>query len=123
MKWKPVVPVLVLVCATLGSATPLLAQAVQTSALSGIVRDTTGAVLPGATVTVSSPQQVGGVQTSVSDSQGVYRFPALRPGTYEMEAVLPGSRTSDAPTSSSSSAPRRRSTWPSRSRPSVRPCR
>ena len=93
MKWKPVVPVMALLCAILGAATPLLAQAVQTSTLTGTVRDSTGAVLPGVTVSVSSPQQIGGVQTSVTDSQGVYRFPALRPGTYEMETTLPGFRT------------------------------
>ena len=93
MKWKPVVPVIAVLCAILGAATPLLAQAVQTSTLTGTVRDSTGAVLPGVTVSVSSPQQIGGVQTSVTDSQGVYRFPALRPGTYEMETTLPGFRT------------------------------
>jgi hypothetical protein len=93
MKWKPVVPVIVLVCAIVGTATPLLAQAVQTSTLTGTVKDSTGAVLPGVTVNVSSPQQVGGVQTSVTDSQGVYRFPALHPGIYEMETTLAGFRT------------------------------
>jgi hypothetical protein len=93
MKWKPVVPVIALVCAWLAAATPLLAQAVQTSSLTGTVKDSTGAVLPGVTVNVSSPQQVGGVQTSVSDSQGVYRFPALRPGIYEMETTLAGFKT------------------------------
>src|SRR5256885_16423061 len=93
MKWKPVVPVLALLCAMLGTATPLLAQAVQTSALTGTVKDSTGAVLPGVTVNVSSPQQVGGVQTSVTDAQGVYRFPALRPGTYQMDVSLAGFKT------------------------------
>ena len=91
--WKPVVPVLALVCALLGTTTPLLAQAVQTSALTGTVKDSTGAVLPGVTVNVSSPQQVGGVQTSVTDSQGIYRFPALHPGVYEMETTLAGFKT------------------------------
>jgi carboxypeptidase family protein/TonB-dependent receptor-like protein len=93
MRWKPVVPVLAFVCAMLGAATPLLAQAVQTSALTGTVKDSTGAVLPGVTVSVSSPQQVGGVQTSVTDAQGIYRFPALRPGVYEMETALAGFKT------------------------------
>src|SRR5262245_51410431 len=93
MKWKRVVPVIALACALLGSATPLLAQAVQTSALTGTVKDTTGAVLPGVTVSVSSPQQVGGVQTSVTDAQGTYRFPALRPGVYEMDTTLAGFKT------------------------------
>ena len=71
MKWKPVGPAIALVCAILGSATPLLAQAVQTSTLTGTIKDTTGSVLPGVTVNVSSPQQVGGVQTSISDAQGI----------------------------------------------------
>jgi Carboxypeptidase regulatory-like domain/TonB dependent receptor/TonB-dependent Receptor Plug Domain len=93
MKWKPAVPVVAFVCAMLGTATPLLAQAVQTSTLTGTVKDSTGAVLPGVTVNVSSPQQVGGVQTNVTDSQGIYRFPALRPGVYEMETTLAGFKT------------------------------
>jgi hypothetical protein len=93
MNWKRVVPVLALTCAMGGASGPLFAQAVQTAALTGTVKDSTGAVLPGATVNVSSPSQVGGVQTSVSDSQGIYRFPALRPGVYEMEATLQGFKT------------------------------
>src|SRR5438105_7561381 len=93
MKWKPVVPVIAVVCAIIGTATPLLAQAVQTSTLTGTIKDTTGAVLPGVTVNVSSPSQVGGVQTNVTDSQGIYRFPALHPGVFEMEAILSGFRT------------------------------
>src|SRR5437763_9635937 len=93
MKWKTVVPLLAFVCAMLGSATPLLAQAVQTSTLTGTVKDSTGAVLPGVTVNVSSPQQVGGVQTSVTDSQGIYRFPALHPGVYDMDTTLAGFKT------------------------------
>src|SRR5207244_13305775 len=89
-----VVPLLVLACAACGVATvPLFAQAVQTATLTGTVKDTTGGVLPGVTVNVSSPSQVGGVQTAVSDADGIYRFPALHPGVYEMEAKLPGFRT------------------------------
>src|SRR5438105_7937104 len=93
MNWKRVVPVLVLACAMGGLARPLFAQAVQTAALTGTVKDSTGAVLPGATVNVSSPSMVGGVQTSVTDSQGIYRFPALRPGIYQMETTLSGFKT------------------------------
>jgi outer membrane receptor protein involved in Fe transport len=93
MTWKPVVAVMVLASAIVATTTPLLAQAVQTSSLAGTIKDSTGAVLPGVTVNVSSPTQVGGVQTSVSDSQGIYRFPALRPGVYEMETSLAGFKT------------------------------
>ena len=90
MKWKLAVAVVALAATVLVATAPLLAQAVQTSTLSGTIRDGSGGVLPGVTVTVSSPSQVGGTQTSVTDSQGVYRFPALHPGVYEMEAALSG---------------------------------
>src|SRR5689334_23949175 len=93
MKWTRVVPLLALVACGIGTTTPLFAQAVQTSSLTGTVKDETGAVLPGVTVNASSPSQVGGVQTTVTDSQGVYRFPALHPGVYEMEATLAGFKT------------------------------
>ena len=93
MTWKPVVAVMVLASAIVATTTPLFAQAVQTSSLAGTIKDSTGAVLPGVTVNVSSPSQVGGVQTSVTDSQGIYRFPALRPGVYEMETSLAGFKT------------------------------
>ncbi|MEP6467839.1 MAG: carboxypeptidase-like regulatory domain-containing protein, partial [Parafilimonas sp.] len=94
MKWKSAVARLAFMCAALvAAASPLLAQAVQTSALTGTVKDTSGAVLPGVTVNVSSPSQVGGVQTRITNSQGTYRFPALHPGIYEMETALAGFKT------------------------------
>src|SRR5213078_1246947 len=93
MMWKRVVPALALLCVVGGAAAPLFAQAVQTTVLTGTVKDTTGGVLPGVTVNVTSPSQVGGVQTTVSDTDGIYRFPALHPGLYEMEVRLPGFRT------------------------------
>jgi hypothetical protein len=93
MTWKCVFTSVAILGALFGSANSVRAQAVQTAALGGTVADSTGAVLPGVTVSVSSPQQVGGVQTSVTDSQGLYRFPALKPGTYEMEVTLPGFKT------------------------------
>src|ERR1700682_4193350 len=88
MKWKRAVSIVACVCASIGTAAPLLAQAVQTSTLAGTVKDSTGAVLPGVTVNVASPSQVGGVQSSITDSQGMYRFPALHPGVYTMETTL-----------------------------------
>jgi Carboxypeptidase regulatory-like domain/TonB dependent receptor len=94
MMWKSAVATLALVGAALvAAAAPLLAQAVQTSTLTGTIKDGTGGVLPGVTVSVSSPVQVGGVQTSVTDSQGIYRFPALHPGIYQMESSLSGFKT------------------------------
>jgi hypothetical protein len=94
MRWKSTIATIALLVAVLvANAPPLLAQAVQTSTLSGTIKDASGAVLPGATVNVSSPSQVGGVQTSITDSQGVYRFPALHPGIYQLEATLSGFNT------------------------------
>src|SRR5581483_8751627 len=92
MRWKRVVPLIALAVAiaTFGTTVPLYAQAVQTATLTGTAKDSSGAVLPGVTVNVSSPSQVGGVQTTVTDSQGIYRFPALHPGVYELEATLAG---------------------------------
>src|SRR5438067_12158680 len=63
-----------------------------TGSINGKAADTSGAVLPGVTVTVASPSLMG-VQTSVSDGGGNYRFPALPPGTYTVTFELPGFTT------------------------------
>ena len=52
----------------------------QSGSIQGVVKDSSGAVLPGVTVEARSPG-IGGVRTTVSDSLGNYRFPALPPGT------------------------------------------
>src|SRR3954452_11646251 len=57
--------------------------------IEGVVKDASGAVLPGATVEARSPSLVG-VQSTSSDANGVYRFPALAPGLYEVTATLQG---------------------------------
>ncbi len=71
----------------------LFAQAQTTSTLTGTITDSTGAVVPGATVSITSPSLIGGAHSTVSDSQGVYRFPSLQPGVYELTAELQGFRT------------------------------
>ena len=66
------------------SAVPALGQgggASSTGTIQGRVTDAQGAVLPGVTVTATSPSMPG-VQTAVSSDTGNYRFPALPPGTY-----------------------------------------
>ena len=75
-----------LLCALLAT-TPALAQT--TGGINGTITDNTGAMLPGVTVTATSPSQMG-VQTTVSNEQGVYRFPALVPGTYSVGYELAG---------------------------------
>ncbi len=66
-------------------AAPLAAQE-QRGTIEGIVRDTSGAVLPGVTVEAKSPS--GAMLTTVSDATGVYRFPSVAPGTYTISAAL-----------------------------------
>src|SRR5947208_6612180 len=63
-----------------------------TGSINGKVADSSGGVLPGVTVTASSPSLMG-VQTSVTDTGGNYRFPALPPGTYTVTFELPGFNT------------------------------
>ncbi|PYR61765.1 MAG: hypothetical protein DMF91_08860, partial [Acidobacteria bacterium] len=63
-----------------------------TGSINGKVLDASGAVLPGVTVTAASASLMG-VQTSVTDSGGNYRFPALPPGTYALSYELPGFNT------------------------------
>lgn len=60
------------------------------SAIAGTVRDTTGAVLPGVTVEVSSPAIIEGVRVTVSAGNGQYRVVDLRPGTYTVVFSLTG---------------------------------
>lgn len=59
------------------------------SRLTGRVTDSSGAALPGVTVTLSSPRLTG-TFTAVTDGTGQYTFPALPPGTYEMRFELAG---------------------------------
>ena len=65
----------------------------QTTGLGGVVKDTTGAVLPGVTVEASSPALIEKVRMALTDSQGLYRIVDLRPGTYSVTFTLPGFTT------------------------------
>jgi carboxypeptidase family protein len=61
--------------------------------IGGTVTDTSGAVLPGVTVTLSNPGVIGGDQSTISDANGAYQFARLVPGTYRVKAELQGFRT------------------------------
>lgn len=49
--------------------------------------------LPGATITVSSTDLIGGSSVAITDAGGHYRFPALAPGVYQVKAELSGFQT------------------------------
>src|SRR5918993_1640511 len=63
------------------------------SAFSGIVRDTSGAVLPGVTVEASSPVLIEKTRSVVTDGEGRYSIVDLRPGTYLVVFTLTGFNT------------------------------
>ncbi len=64
----------------------------QGGSIQGVVKDSSGAVLPGVTVEVKAAA-TGATSTAITDGEGVYRFPALPPGTYEITAALQGFST------------------------------
>src|SRR5881296_922247 len=69
------------------------AQSSGAGAITGVVRDTSGAVIPGVTVEASSPALIDRVRSVVSDERGLYRIVDLRPGSYSVTFTLPGFRT------------------------------
>ncbi len=81
-------PALVVLTLLLGA---LAAEAqVLPGTMIGVVRDESGAVLPGATVTVTSPALPGGPVSVVTGTQGEYRVTGLVPGTYALSIALQG---------------------------------
>jgi hypothetical protein len=66
-----------------------LAQGETTSAIVGQVRDTTDAVVPGATVTITN-HETGLKRSARTDDAGRFNFPQLKPGTYSVKAEAQG---------------------------------
>src|SRR5437588_6235244 len=64
-------------------------QRATTGTVTGKIADSSGAVLPGVTVLLKSPEALGEV-TAVSDAQGIYRVANLPPATYDVRAELSG---------------------------------
>src|SRR5262245_16508882 len=79
---------LLLACVVLALPGAAAAQ----SGIVGVVRDTTGAVMPGVTVEASSPVLIERIRVAVTDPQGRYAILDLRPGTYKVSFTLPGFR-------------------------------
>lgn len=77
------------VALVLGFAWSAAAQE-QTGTITGRATDSSGAALPGVTVSVTSPNLIGGARTSVTDAQGVYRMTLLPGGVYTVKFELTG---------------------------------
>jgi hypothetical protein len=89
-RFPRVIGLLVLALA-LGAPAVSVAQTTSatTGAINGKVTDTTGGILPGVTVTISSPSMQG-VRTDITREDGVYRFSAVPPGEYTVTYELGG---------------------------------
>src|SRR5207249_1361603 len=66
------------------------AQTSEGASIAGVVRDTSGAVMPGVTVEAASPALIEKVRSVITDERGLYRIVDLRPGTYTVTFTLPG---------------------------------
>jgi hypothetical protein len=69
------------------------AQGSGSATIAGVVKDTSGAVMPGVTVEAASPALIEKVKSVVSDAQGQYKIVDLRPGAYVVTFSLPGFAT------------------------------
>ena len=83
----------IVVLMTLAGVGQAFAQSVASGTIEGTVKDESNSVLPGVTVTISSPQMQVGQLVQVSDSTGNYRFVDLPAGTYRLRAELTGFST------------------------------
>ena len=63
------------------------------SAIAGVVKDTSGAVLPGVTVEAASDVLIEKTRSVVTDGAGQYKIIDLRPGVYSVTFTLPGFAT------------------------------
>jgi len=88
MLWVRHFALLVLTVACLLSA-EALAQGETTSAIIGQVRDTTNAVVPGATVTITN-HETGQKRKATTDDAGRFNFPQLKPGAYSVKVEALG---------------------------------
>jgi hypothetical protein len=69
------------------------ASAQSGSSIAGVVKDTTGAIMPGVTVEASSPALIEKVRSAVTDAAGQYKIVNVVPGTYTVTFTLTGFNT------------------------------
>jgi hypothetical protein len=83
----------ILVALTCATLLPARLSAQAASGIAGVVRDTSGGVMPGVTVEASSPALIEKVRSAVTDSDGQYKIIDLRPGVYTVTFSLEGFST------------------------------
>jgi hypothetical protein len=71
----------------------LMPAMVSAQSIAGVVRDASGAVLPGVTVEATSPALIEKVRSAVTDGSGQFRLDSLSAGTYSVTYTLPGFST------------------------------
>src|SRR5256884_5652492 len=81
------------VALVLGLLSLLPAVASAQSSLAGVVKDTSGAILPGVTVEAASPALIEKVRSVTTDATGQYKIVDLRPGAYTLTFTLTGFST------------------------------
>ena len=86
--WKQAVLAVALVAASAWAA-----HAQSGASITGVVKDASGAVLPGVTVEAASPTLIEKVRTAVTDGSGQYRITELLPGVYTVTFALTGFST------------------------------
>ncbi len=91
MKTQPIARLVVVWCLLLLPAAAWAQQA--TGTIAGVVKDASGAVMPGVTVEAASPALIEKVRSVVTDEQGQYKIVSLVPGTYTVSFTLPGFST------------------------------
>jgi hypothetical protein len=85
----------VLMCALYVLAAATAHAQVQTGSVAGIATDSSNAVMPGVTVTLTGDKLIGGAQVQTTDATGAFRFDRLPPGTYNVKFELQGFKTID----------------------------
>ncbi len=94
MRCSPLKPTAVLLLVTAFAVAPpwAFSQGGVTSTLSGIVVDSSGAVVPGASITVKN-NATAAITPAVSGADGLFTIPALEPGIYTVTVTLQGFKT------------------------------
>jgi hypothetical protein len=87
LSWVAVLPLLMLALMVLGLPSTLRAQV--TATLTGTVEDQSGGVIPGANVTLTN-EATKFATAETSNGAGLYAFPSLTPGTYDIKASAKG---------------------------------